>query len=271
MFGLFSNAENGNPFGSIHGILGTFAMNERDELRNIVRTIPNFRSLSGFLKVHFFGWFIQRFHQKEEFTEEDIRRCFQLLDSPLAMYLPVIPESATIIKTQTGYHLDWQTLEKLDTDFGESRTAKEVHHLLEELPHKITLVKEQNYLEETLTCYSHGAYRAAIVMCWNLVFSHLRNFILEEPSRLTTFNQKLFSANPKVTSISTYDDFLRLKESQVLEVCNTARIVSKNQYTILKEKLDRRNMAAHPSNIKILQLDVEHYILDCVNNVLLSL
>src|SRR5258707_13334679 len=117
-------------------------MNERDELRNVVRAIPNFKSWDKFQKVHLFGWFIQRFHQKEEFTEEEIRRCFNLLDIPVAMYLPVIPDSANIIKTQTGYHLDWQTLEAMDAEYGKSGTAKQVHRLLEELPNKITLLEE---------------------------------------------------------------------------------------------------------------------------------
>jgi hypothetical protein len=81
-------------------------MNERDELRNVVRAIPNFKSWDTFLKVHLFGWFIQRFHQKEEFTEEDIRRCFQQLDIPLAVYRPVIPDSATINKGQHEDALD---------------------------------------------------------------------------------------------------------------------------------------------------------------------
>jgi hypothetical protein len=149
-----------------------------------------------------------------------------------------------------------------------SRTATEVHLVLKALPSKISLKEEKAYLEETLTCYSDGAYRAAIVMCWNLVFSHLCNFILKDPTRLATFNSRL---SPKATQIVKYEDFLRLKESQVLETCNSVNLITKLQYKILDQKLRRRNDVAHPSNIKIHQISVEEYVLDLVENVLLTL
>jgi hypothetical protein len=40
---------------------------------------------------------------------------------------------------------------------------------------------------------------------------------------------------------------------------------------ILKEKLDRRNIAAHPANLKMLQSTAEEVIRDLVENVVLKL
>ena len=56
-----------------------------------------------------------------------------------------------------------------------------------------------------------------------------------------------------------------------MEVCYLAKLTNKNQYKILTGKLDTRNMAAHPSTVKFTQVDVEHYILDLINNVVLVL
>jgi hypothetical protein len=249
---------------------GSSAMNEKDELRNVVRAIPDFKSWDRSKKIQLCAWFIRRFHEKEEFTAQDIRRCFRLLDMH-DDYVPLIPRSANIINTRTGYHLRWETFEALDKKYCKSHTAKQVHHVLEELPNKIVFAEEKNYLEETLTCYSHGAFRAAIVMCWNLVFSHLCNFILNDPNRLASFNQKLSQVYPKANQITKYDDFQRLKESHVLEICNASNLTTKTQSRILQQKLDRRNDVAHPSSINIQQLNVEEYILDLATNVLLKL
>lgn len=62
-----------------------------------------------------------------------------------------------------------------------------------------------------------------------------------------------------------------LKESEVIEVCKSARIISGNLYKILREKLHRRNMAAHPSNVVISRLQAEDFINDLVSNVVIKL
>ena len=54
-----------------------------------------------------------------------------------------------------------------------------------------------------------------------------------------------------------------------MEVCYLAKLTNKNQYKILTGKLDTRNTAAHPSTVKLTQVDVEHYILDLINKVVL--
>jgi hypothetical protein len=68
------------------------------------------------------------------------------------------------------------------------------------------------------------------------------------------------------------DDFNEeLKESQVIEICNSADIITKDVHRILKEKLGTRNSAAHPSSIEIGQLQAEAFIDDFIKNVVLKL
>ena len=248
-------------------------MNEKEELRNLVRRISNFDSLLHSRRIWLIASFLHNYCNKSEFTVNDIDRCLKHLDLSPTIETIGILVNKPFVSTPDGYKLNWRTLDLLDTKFGMESSSKQVHTLLEELPSKLTITEEKQFLDEALTCYSFGAYRAAIVMCWNLAFYHLCNFILKDTTRLTDFNLALPKRYPKasITGIATFDDFSRLQQHEVLEVCNSAHLVSKNAFKILKEKLDRRNIAAHPSTVIITQLNADDYILDLINNVVLAL
>ena len=67
------------------------------------------------------------------------------------------------------------------------------------------------------------------------------------------------------------DDFEDFKEREVIEICNTANLYNSSVFKILKDKLDRRNIAAHPSNVTMLQSQADDMITDLVHNVVLAL
>jgi hypothetical protein len=72
--------------------------------------------------------------------------------------------------------------------------------------------------------------------------------------------------------IAKYDEFLdELKESQVIEICNTANLFNSNIFKILREKLDKRNIAAHPSTVVVVQSQADDVVTDLVNNVVVAL
>ena len=72
--------------------------------------------------------------------------------------------------------------------------------------------------------------------------------------------------------MKTYDDFAdEFNESEIIEVCNSAGTVSGNTIKILKEKLVKRNMAAHPSSVVVVQSQADDVVTDLVNNVVLAL
>lgn len=60
--------------------------------------------------------------------------------------------------------------------------------LLKNLPAQIPDLGERTYLDEALICYEHGAFRAAIVMTWNLAYHHLCDRIIKR--RLGDFNAR---------------------------------------------------------------------------------
>jgi hypothetical protein len=247
-------------------------MTEKESLQNLIRHFPDFETWHFSKQLPLIAWFLLRSSQKDEFSQDDIWRCLKHLDIPFSYLLPVQLSNCTdIVKTEHGYKLHWRTRDKFNQQLSNTATSIEIHKLLKALPAKIPIAKEKTYLAETITCYRYGANRAAIVMCWNLGFSHLCNFILKDTSHLTAFNQELLKKFTKAKAISAYDDFSRFKESDVLELCYLAKLITKNQYKILTGKLDRRNMAAHPSTVIFTQVTVEDYIFDLINNVVLAL
>ena len=130
------------------------------------------------------------------------------------------------------------------------------------------------FLNEALKCYRIEAYRSCIVMTWNLAYAHLLDWILKEPARMAAFNNAITKKYQKKIGlhITKYDDFTdELKEREVIEIANVANLFNSNIFKILKEKLDRRNIVAHPSTVVVVQSQADDVVTDLVNNVVLAL
>jgi hypothetical protein len=232
-------------------------------------------------QIRFFAWFIHRRRGREAFSAGDIAKCFDDLalqkPSSISPFLLQMSEGRTklMLRGRDGYRLERAQLEKLDSRYGTRSITIQVTKLLEELPAKVPDIDEREFLKEALICYRHGAFRAAIVMSWNLAFDHLLHFVLKH--HLSDFNNQWPKNFPRqnqkarVQQIATRDDFSELKESEVLTICKGAAIITPDLYKILDEKLGKRNSAAHPSTVTIGQIQAEGVIDDLVNNVVLKL
>ena len=110
-------------------------------------------------------------------------------------------------------------------------------------------------------------------MAWNLAFDHFHRYIFGDAERLSAFNEQLPKSYPKekIHKISVLADFEELKESQILQVSRSAVLISNDLFKILKEKLDKRNSAAHPSAIEIAPHTAEEYVIDLITNGVLKL
>ena len=72
--------------------------------------------------------------------------------------------------------------------------------------------------------------------------------------------------------IGKYDEFLdEIKEREFIEICATGGLFNSNIFRILKEKLDRRNIVTHPSNVLAVQSQTDDVVTDLINNVVLAL
>jgi len=85
--------------------------------------------------------------------------------------------------------------------------------LLADLPAKIPDLAERAFLSEAISCYRVSAYRAAIVMTWNLAFDHLLNWIMLDAARIAAFNtavpKRLSKSKVVIANRQDFDDLCR--------------------------------------------------------------
>jgi hypothetical protein len=248
------------------------------QLHELAEQVAGFDTAPPRERIKLFAWWLHTHGGKELFAPTDIRTCFDKLhiEEPpaLATYVTRMAQGKDLLKENGQFKLARCFRAEFDKKYGVHHTVVAVRKILTDLPAQMPNVAERAFLNEALKCYRIEAFRSCIVMTWNLAYSHLLDWILQEPTRLATFNAAISRRYPRLSNIhiTTYDDFLdELKESQVIEICNTANLFSSNVFKILKEKLDKRNIAAHPSAVVIVQSQADDVITDLVNNVVLAL
>jgi hypothetical protein len=246
-------------------------------LEEVVRSITGFSTWKHADKIKFFAWFLHSQGGRDRFTPSDMRACYDSLSleqpSDVNPFLIAMlnRKPKEVLKDARGYVLEARIREPFETRYGYRAATIQVDRLLSELPTKIPNLAERDFLKEALICFRYKALRAAIVMTWNLAYDHLCDYVLTK--KLAEFNAQLPRSFPRadISVITNKDDFSELKESQVMQVCRSANITSKDMHKVLKEKLDRRNTYAHPSTLTLAPQTAEEYIIDLVNNVVLML
>lgn len=249
------------------------------QLHELVDQVKGFNALSPRETIRLFSWWLHVHGGRETVHNDALRKCYDELHIPapnVAMYTGRMASQFVppdLVKNKTGFKLRRELRQELDKKYGLHHSVIQVSKLLAELPGKLPNLAEKTFLVEALKCYRVEAYRACIVMVWNLAHNHLLNWILSDPMRLALFNANIVKRNSKKANlvIAKYDDFEDLKEREVVDICNTANLINSSVYKILVGKLDRRNIAAHPSNVLVVQSQADDTITDLVNNVVLGL
>ena len=236
--------------------------------------ISGFHEKTATFKIEVFSWFLHQVKNKERFAPSDILPCFDATHSqrPSNIYGQMNALSkrkpARFLKDKNGYRLSAIARNEMQILLPLREHGKATTEMLSALIPSLQDEAQHSFLTEAITCYSHGAYRAAIVMVWNLAYSHVCDRIFR--NSLPKFNAQLAKILPKSNEVVKRADFDDLKESKVIEVARSAGILSAATAKILKEKLDKRNMAAHPTVAKISAITVEEVIHDLVENVVLN-
>ncbi|MHB1743956.1 MAG: hypothetical protein ACYCPO_01455 [Acidobacteriaceae bacterium] len=250
-------------------------------LSDVVATVSGFSKGSHADKIRFFSWFLHYHLKRDRFVSGDIAKCYEELSmeqpSSISPFLASMEKKKPkeILRDKGGYHLEHSLREKMTAKYGQRSITVQVTKMLMDLPNKVPDVAEREFLDEALICYRNGAFRAAIVMTWNLAFDHLLSFILAH--HLAAFNTQWplsyakQHAKARVAAITSRDDFGELKESETLMICKSTAIITGDLYKVLDEKLGKRNTAAHPSTVSVSQIQAEGVIDDLVNNVVLKL
>jgi hypothetical protein len=251
------------------------------ELKSLTDTVNGFSGWNHADRIRFFAWFQHVVKHKDTFTTGDIADCYDSFgyDKPnISQFLKDMANRKPPVFLRRGqeFLLEGKLRSEYDEKYGEHDITLNIRQLITDLPNKIPDVAEKDFMKEALICLRHDAARAAIIMVWNIAYYHLCIYVLKH--KLKEFNDtypKRFAKKWKDASvqvITNYDDFaVDLKESETIEICNSALIITNDQYKILKEKLGKRNSAAHPSQSKMSQVQAEAFIDELITNVVSQL
>ncbi|GAB4462126.1 MAG: hypothetical protein OHK0029_28400 [Armatimonadaceae bacterium] len=170
-------------------------------LKEFVSSVSGFISMSQTEQVKLFGWFILSYGGYDRFTTTQVRHCFENLHMDVPNITDVLNKLESrkrkvVLKDGRGWRLEMRVRQEMDTKYGNRPISIAVEKSLIELPNSLVEETKRKYLEEALKCYKVGAFRAAIIMTWNLAYDHLLNWILADPMRIAKFNTKLPNKPP---------------------------------------------------------------------------
>jgi hypothetical protein len=247
------------------------------ELSEFASVVPGFDGLQDREKIRHFAWYLHIHRGMAVFATGDLRRCFEelrLLPPNVSQHLTRMAEAKppSLIRSKEKYKLHRREMSELDGRYAAHPTTIAASKLLTDLPDKLPDLSERIFLEEAINCYKVRAYRAAIVMTWNLTYDHLIRWVFIDPARVMALNGAFAKRfQKKSPTVAIPRDLEDIKEFDVVESCGTAGLISSNVVRILKEKLTKRNMSAHPSAVVVNEPQANDVITDLVNNVVLAL
>jgi hypothetical protein len=251
------------------------------ELKSITDGISGFAGWGHAEKIRFFAWFLLAIKNKPIFATADISACYDGFgyERPnISQFLKDMAERkpAVLLRRGQGFVMEGKTRAEYDKYLPARDATVKVDKLLSDLPGKIPDAAERDFLSEALICFRNKAFRAAIVMSWNLTYFHLCHYVITH--KLAQFNAEYPKRHPgihkkaKAPVIGKIEDFASdLKESEMIEICRSANIITREQFNALDRQIGRRNSSAHPSPTVITYLQAEEFIHDLVENVVLTI
>lgn len=249
------------------------------DLTELKKAVPGLTDKGHPEKIKILGWYLHAYRNKETFQPSDIKALYDSLHdrppSSFSGYFTNLVDQKYFLKSKAGYRLSGGTRDAINAAYAPTGHKVQVSKLLKDLPAQIPNLAERTYLDEALICYENSAFRAGIVMTWNLAYHHLCDHIIKH--RLSDFNARWlikYAGMHKngTRTIKIIDDFTEeLKEAEVIAIAKDAGIITKDIWKIMDEKLGKRNSAAHASSVVIGQLQTDAFIDDLVKNVVLKL
>jgi len=245
-----------------------------EKLEDFVAGLDRFESQSATAKLELFAWFLHTQDGRERISAADLNACFDLLHikrpentSGLLRNL-CVKKPARMLKDQRGYRLSLVARTDCDARYPRTRASQAAaSSLLSSIPDRLTLGIHKTFFDETLGCFHAQAYRAAIVMMWNLTFSYVCDRLF---TRIEQFNAQLIKMGAKDKPITKRADFEDMKEGRILEIAKAAGMIGASSYKVLLEKLNKRNNASHPSSTVFTVVSAEEVIFDLAENILLK-
>lgn len=255
-------------------------MSAEDDLKPFIAGVGGFADMGHADKVRLFAWLQYSLRKKEPFFTKDINWFYETLDykpGNTSQYLINMANAGELLGNATnGYRCEGKFKTKYDGLYKEHDVTIQVRQMVKDLVNVIPDIKEKDIFDEAMICLRNNAGRAAEIMVWNIAMYHLYQFILMH--HLNDFNNRIPIRYPKkwkpadMPLIKKYDDFGdEMSEREVLEVASSASIINGDVFKVYKNRLDQRNSAAHPSTLRVTQVQAEGFIDDLIRNAVLQL
>lgn len=255
-------------------------MSEEDDLKSFIAGVDGFADTGHSDKVRMFAWLQYSLRKKEPFFTKDINWFYEKLDykpGNTSQNLINMANAGELLGSATnGYRCEGKFKAKYDGLYKDHDVTINVRQLVKDLVNVIPDIEEKDIFEEAMICLRRNAGRAAEIMVWNIAMYHLYRFILTH--HLKAFNDRMPIRYPKkwkitdLPVINKYDDFGdNMAEREVLEVASSAGIINGDVFKTYKNRLDQRNSAAHPSTLRVTQVQAEGFIDDLIRNAVLQL
>lgn len=110
-----------------------------------------------------------------------------------------------------------------------------------------------DYLDEAVSAYENGLYRAAILMVWAATIEHLYGVVRSRKGGVKLIeaaNVARYGTAKNYREIKKVDDLLYISESQFLQLAEDAGIFNRNARQVLIERLNLRNRCGHPTGYR---------------------
>jgi len=239
-------------------------------ITDLVSKIPNLPAWKHADRIRLLGWAQHALVGRSHFAVADIAEAYDALHMAppgnLHRDVQALVDQRHFLKTREGLRVAAELRGQLDEKYGHRPTAVKAHQLLLDQLQKVPAGPKRDYLEEAITCFRSGAWRAAVIMTWNLAYDHLCEHVVGP--RLADFDRAYRArGQKKPASIGGRADLRDLKEADVIEICRAAGITDGTQSKCLRTHLDMRNDAAHPSGAVFHQPKVETAIIDLVETI----
>lgn len=134
---------------------------------------------------------------------------------------------------------------------------------LDGLIDKVSNADVRDYLAEAIDCLRIGRLRACVVFVWSGSVYVMRERLMNINSK--TLNAYLQKHDPKSRTISSLDDFVYIKDSNLLLAMQDCGLCDKNQRDILEECLNLRNKCGHPGRYSPGPKRVSAFIEDIIS------
>jgi hypothetical protein len=255
-------------------------VSEEDDLRAFIPRVDGFADLGHAEKVRLFAWLQHFLCKKETFVTKDINWCYGKVSykpGNTSQYLINMERAGELLgNPKSGYRCEGKLIARYDDLYKEHDVTINVRQMVKDLVNVIPHIEEKDIFDEAMKCLKCDAGRAAEIMVWNIAMYHLYQFILTH--HLQEFNDRILIRYKNkwkaadMPLIKKYDDLGdEMSEREVIEVASSAGIINDGIFKTYKNRLDQRNSAAHPSTLRVTQVQAEGFIDDLIRNAVLQL